>query len=121
MSFSYRRRFGRKKHGSCKHDFDGKGNVLAHAFYPKKGDLHFDDDEQFTDGTDTGTNLLSVAVHEIGHVIGIGHSSIKKSVMYPQYSGYDPNLRLHPDDLNATAYLYNGKCNSWFRLHKLNK
>jgi predicted Zn-dependent protease len=71
--------------------------------------LHFDDAEHFTDASYSGTNLLAVAVHEIGHVIGIGHSSEKKSVMNPMYTGYDPNLSLHADDINAAAYIY-GKC-----------
>ena len=30
-----------------------------------------------------GIDLLSVAIHEIGHVIGLPQSNISKSVMYP--------------------------------------
>ncbi|EDO34801.1 predicted protein, partial [Nematostella vectensis] len=93
-------------HSNCIYPFDGQGSVLAHAFFPTDGSLHFDDDEDFTDGVATGTNLLAVAVHEIGHILGVGHSSETNSVMNPNYSGYDPNLALHADDINAVSYLY---------------
>ena len=51
--------------------FNSPGGTLAHAFYPANnvglsGDVHFDDDENYTYQSKDGINFLWVAVHEIG-------------------------------------------------------
>lgn len=73
-------------HQNCKRDFDGHGGEIAHSF--STGNMHFDDDEFFqtmnAHATD-GIYLLRVAVHEIGHVLGLIHTEKKYSIMYAIY------------------------------------
>jgi peptidoglycan hydrolase-like protein with peptidoglycan-binding domain len=73
--------------------FDNGGsngsNVLAHTFSPGGGlggDMHFDDYETWSNSTSSGTHLETVAVHEMGHALGLGHSSVTSAVMYAYYS-----------------------------------
>jgi hypothetical protein len=62
--------------------FDGVGNVVAHGFYPETGRLHFDDAESWS-ATGGNVDLLDVAIHEIGHCLGLGHSREHASIMWP--------------------------------------
>lgn len=48
-----------------------------------------------------GVNLYQVAVHEIGHSLGLKHSKVKESVMWPKHDGYVANFSLHADDIKA--------------------
>ena len=79
---------------------------MAHAFFPSDGRAHFDEDEEFTDNTPKGTNLLWVATHEFGHSLGIDHSDVQGAIMYPYYTGYVEGMKLHSDDIAAIQSLY---------------
>lgn len=71
------------------------------------GDVHFDDAEEFTLGSTAGRNLLWVAVHEIGHSIGLEHSNVKAAIMYPWYRGNGgKDFDLNTDDIRGIQNIY---------------
>jgi len=89
--------------------FDGSGDVLAHASFPNPYDdrqvfLHFDDDERWVNSDSRNVDLLTVAAHEIGHTLGLGHSNDSNALMFPSYSG--PHRFLGNDDVAGAQNLY---------------
>jgi hypothetical protein len=95
------------------------GNVVAHSDYPPgcsvvtatdeyPKPLHFDDeDETWVDGAVAGgLDIETVALHELGHLLGLAHSDVAGSVMWPTVSSNYTLRSLQPDDLAGIRALY---------------
>ncbi len=93
------------------------GGVLAHADFPPgcsvvtntlPKPVHFDDSEhQWVIGsTPNGFDVETVALHEIGHILGLLHSDVAGSVMFPTVSSNSTKRALTADDLSGIRKLY---------------
>ncbi|KAH6806754.1 hypothetical protein C2S51_031585 [Perilla frutescens var. frutescens] len=87
--------------------FNGTGGTIAHAFAPTNGRFHYDADERWSDGPVANAfDLETLALHEIGHLLGLDHSSVQEAIMYPRFSPAEIK-NLHPDDIQGIRVLYN--------------
>jgi matrix metalloproteinase-21 len=122
---------------NCDKPFDGVGGELAHSW--AAGDVHFDDDENYrreaelhqglaatgstssppaTSVAESAISLQKLAVHEVGHVLGLLHNDRQQSIMYPIYvspSSHE-DFELFRDDRLAVQQIY-GVCKVFFHSH----
>ncbi|XP_020217956.1 metalloendoproteinase 2-MMP isoform X1 [Cajanus cajan] len=98
--------------------FDGVLGTLAHAFSPTNGMFHLDEAEDWVASGDVteasvsnAVDLESVAVHEIGHLLGLGHSSVEEAIMYPTISAKTKKVELNEDDVLGIQELYGSNPN----------
>ena len=98
-------------------DLNMVGGTLAHADFPPAcgvvtnnlpKPVHFDDTEHtWVIGALTGAyDVESVALHEIGHIIGLAHSNVAGAVMFPSIGSNGTNRALTQDDISGAQNLY---------------
>lgn len=95
---------------------DGPGGTLAQAYFPPTlgrsaiaGDVQFDSAERWEVGNSAGSaafDLVLVAAHEIGHALGLEHSSVVSAVMYPSVSPNQTFASLSANDISSILGLY---------------
>jgi hypothetical protein len=90
----------------------GNTSTLAMAYMPPPvnnfsgaGDIFFNTAAAFHIGATY--DLYTVATHELGHAIGLGHSmAMASSIMYPIYNGMKSGLST--DDISGARAIYSG-------------
>lgn len=100
-------KFAEFDHGDG-YPFDGPGGILAHTFYPAPanpepiaGDMHLDGSENWNIGSDI--DIYTVALHEAGHALGLGHTTTVNALMYPYYRLGE---QISNDDIAGIQALY---------------
>ncbi|KAI3877611.1 hypothetical protein MKX03_033974 [Papaver bracteatum] len=92
--------------------------VLAHASGPGPGaHLHFNAAQTWavdfnSEKSKRAFDLETIAVHEIGHLLGLDHSSIRDAVMWPSELPRTKHVELALDDVNGAQALYGANPNT---------
>ncbi|EZA50293.1 Interstitial collagenase [Ooceraea biroi] len=98
-------------------NFDGPGKVLAHATLPTGvqddvSEVHIDHREAWhialTPNPQNSHHLLRMLVHEIGHSLGLSHTTDENSLMYAYSPAVEWPVALGMEDVLAVRNLYGG-------------
>lgn len=98
-------------------DTNMTGSTVAHADYPPgcgfygnalPRPFHFDDQENTwcIGAVPNQLDVETIALHEIGHLLGLQHSTVAGAVMFATVSANATNRVLAPDDLEGIRRLY---------------
>ncbi|XP_050518959.1 matrix metalloproteinase-18-like [Diabrotica virgifera virgifera] len=97
--------------------FKFTSGVLAHSYFPPTSgciEIHMNSnltwDFSLNSTAEGRTNFFAVLLHEVGHALGLAHSSDKKAVMYPFYETFPSHIT--DDDKRGLEKLYGHKSKS---------
>lgn len=93
---------------------DGKGAIVGGVdmnYSINVGRIYLDSEEEWVlsneiVGEDGDVDLESVVMHEIGHLLGLGHSSVEVAVMYPIVLPEKKTELVDDDDLQRIQQIY---------------
>ncbi len=81
ITFAWRRR----AHGEC--EPFGVSKAVAHSGpVGKSSFIHFDAGREWSEDGSVGNSLYYAALHELGHVLGLGHSDAQNALLRPDLS-----------------------------------
>lgn len=69
-------------------------------------DMEFDPRWEWSTGTPMQFDVQSVATHEFGHALGLGHSQLGSAVMYATYAQGADKRALTQDDIDGAVAIY---------------
>ncbi|XP_011336644.2 matrix metalloproteinase-2 [Ooceraea biroi] len=101
----------------CPDDLDGPGKVLAHATLPTGtrddvSEVYIDHREAWhialTPNPQNSHHLLRMLVHEIGHSLGLSHTTDENLLMYAYSPAVEWPVALGMEDVLAVRNLYGG-------------
>ncbi|XP_072395155.1 matrix metalloproteinase-16-like [Diabrotica undecimpunctata] len=102
-------RYNCQGNSACPYTFTS--GVLAHSYFPPVTgciEIHMNSnltwDFSLNSTAEGRTNFFAVLLHEVGHALGLSHSSDRKAVMYPFYQALPTNIS--EDDKMGLEELY---------------
>lgn len=99
-------------------DYNLADNTIAHADFPLGSvssfsktlplPIHYDDEQvSWADGAVANAfDIQTVAIHEIGHILGLQHSDVRGAIMWPYVGTNFTQRQLHADDIAGVTKLY---------------
>lgn len=75
--------------------------------YLRESDINVDKNRPWVNGyASNAFDVNSVMLHELGHTLGLNHSSVRAAVMYTSFSLGEVRNALHADDVNGYLARY---------------
>lgn len=102
ISFEYTWPYDRKQQAITRVIYSGNIIIQANIIVNSRDYSYYSGHETFTNRV----NMKSLMIHELGHVLGLGHKDNITSVMYPYLAANTEYNRIYKIDLNSLLCEY---------------